>query len=72
MNLTKFIVYTLIGAGLRNTFLAVVGKILKENREEVMQYSKIVDIVVLVILVALVGWFIYRHVSKRMKKRKNA
>lgn len=72
MNLTKFIVYTLVGAGLRNTFLALVGKILKENREEVMQYSKIVDIVVLVILVGIVARFIYRQVSKRMKKRKNA
>ena len=71
MNLTKFIVYTLIGAGLRNTFLALVGKTLKENRELVMQYSKIVDMVVLVILVALVARFIYRHVNKRIKKRKN-
>ena len=70
MNLTKFIVYTLVGAGLRNTFLAVVGKILKENREEVMQYSSIVDIVVLVILVGIVAWFIYRQVSKRIKKNK--
>jgi preprotein translocase subunit YajC len=43
---------------------------LKENREEVMKYSKIVDIVVLVILVGIVAWFIYRQVSKRMKKRK--
>lgn len=70
MNLTKFIVYTLVGAGLRNTFLAVVGKILKENREEVMQYSSIVDIVVLVILVGIVARFVYRQVSKRMKKNK--
>ncbi|MEI8091271.1 MAG: hypothetical protein WCG98_03305 [bacterium] len=70
MNLTQFIVYTLVGAGLRNTFLAIVGKVLKENREEVMQYSKIVDIVVLVILVGIVARFIYRQVSKRMKKRR--
>jgi membrane protein DedA with SNARE-associated domain len=51
MNLTEFIVYTLIGAGLRNTFLALVGKYLKDNRELVMKYSKVVDIVVLAILV---------------------
>jgi membrane protein DedA with SNARE-associated domain len=71
MNLTKFIVYTLVGAGLRNTFLALVGKVLKENREEVMKYSKIVDIVVLVILVGIVARFIYRQVSTRTKKRRN-
>ncbi|MEI6774367.1 MAG: VTT domain-containing protein [bacterium] len=51
MNLTKFIIYTVIGAGLWNTFLTLVGKYLKENRELVMQYSKIVDIVVLAILI---------------------
>jgi membrane protein DedA with SNARE-associated domain len=51
MNLTKFMIYTVIGAGLRNTFLTLVGKYLKENRELVMQYSKVVDIVVLLILV---------------------
>ncbi|MEI7919827.1 MAG: VTT domain-containing protein [bacterium] len=50
MNLTKFVIYTTIGAGLRNTFLTLVGKYLKENRELVMQYSKVVDIVVLAIL----------------------
>ena len=71
MNLTKFIVYTLIGAGLRNTFLALVGKYLKENRELVMKYSKVVDIVVLVILVGIVTRFVYRQVSKRYRKRKN-
>jgi len=51
MNLTKFIIYTIIGAGLRNTFLALVGKYLKENREEVMKYSSTIDKVVVVILV---------------------
>lgn len=69
MNLTKFIVYTLVGAGLRNTFLALVGKYLKENRELVMKYSKIVDVVVLVILVGIVARFVYRQVSKRMKRK---
>lgn len=51
MNLTKFIIYTIIGAGLRNTFLALVGKYLKENREEVMKYSGTIDKIVLLILV---------------------
>jgi len=51
MNLTKFIIYTIIGAGIRNTFLALVGKYLKENREEVMKYSGTIDKIVLLILV---------------------
>ncbi len=69
MNLTKFVIYTTIGAGLRNTFLTLVGKYLKENRELVMQYSKIVDIVVLAILIWIVGRFVYRQISKRKKRK---
>jgi len=67
MNLTKFVIYTTIGAGLRNTFLTLVGKYLKENRELVMKYSKVVDIVVLIILVWIIWWFIYRQINKRKK-----
>ena len=69
MNLTKFIVYTLIGAGLRNTFLALVGKYLKEHRNLVMKYSKMVDVVVLAILIGIIVRFIYRQLKKRNKKR---
>jgi len=69
MNLTKFLIYTIIGAGLRNTFLTLVGKYLKENRELVMQYSKIVDIVVLAILLGIIVRFIYRQISKRNHKK---
>jgi len=65
MNLTKFIIYTIIGAGLRNTFLTLVGKYLKENRELVMKYSGTVDIVVLVILIWLIVRFVYRQLRKR-------
>jgi len=70
MNLTKFIIYTIVGAGIRNTFLALVGKYLKENREEVMQYSKTIDIVVLVFIVAIICWFIYRQLKKRKRLNK--
>lgn len=69
MNLTKFIVYTLVGAGLRNTFLTLVGKYLKENRELVMKYSHTVDIVVLAILVCIIGRFIYRQIRKKYKRK---
>ena len=70
MNLTKFIIYTVIGAGLWNTFLTLVGKYLKENRELVMQYSKVVDIVVVIILIWIIGRFIYRQISKKNRKHK--
>jgi membrane protein DedA with SNARE-associated domain len=69
MNLVKFIIYTTIGAWLRNTFLALVGKYLKQNRELVMKYSKIIDIAILVILVWIIVLFIWRQIKKRNKLR---
>jgi len=70
MNLTKFIIYTIIWAGLRNTFLTLIGKYLKENRELVMKYSHTVDIVVLAILIWIVVRFVYRQIRKRNRKHK--
>jgi len=70
LNLTKFIIYTIIWAGLRNTFLTLIGKYLKENRELVMKYSHTVDIVVLAILIWIVVRFVYRQIRKRNRKHK--
>lgn len=50
MNLVKFSVYTIIGAGLWNTFLTWVGYELKNNWHEVMKYSHIIDLVVVGVL----------------------
>ena len=44
MNIIKFIIYTVIGAGIWNGFLAYAGMVLKSNWEMVMKYSKIIDI----------------------------
>ena len=64
MPLLPFCIYTVIGAGLWNTILAVAGIKLKQNWDELMRYSHTIDIVVLAILVALVGLFIYKHRAK--------
>lgn len=56
MNIIKFLLYTIIGAGTWNTFLAYVGYVLKSNWIEIMNYSHIVDIVV---VAALLGAVIY-------------
>ncbi len=69
MDLTQFIIYTVIGAGIRNTFLTLVGKYLKENRELVMKYSHTVDIVVLAILIWIVVRFVYRQLRKKYKRK---
>ena len=65
MNLVRFSIYTIIGAGLWNAFLTVCGFYLRKNWEVVMRYSGIVDIAVLVVLVFGIAFFIKKHVSRR-------
>ncbi len=68
MNFLRFYVFTALGAGLWNAFLAYTGFYLKSNWETVMKYSKIIDVFVLLILVGLFAYYIYRHMKKRSYK----
>ncbi len=68
MNIWKFALFTVIGAGLWNSFLAYVGFHLRCNWAAVMKYSKVIDIFVLLILVGLVAYYIYKHLKRRNKK----
>ena len=65
MRLLPFAMYTLIGAGLWNAFLTVVGYYLRQNWSEVMKYSHIIDIVVVILLIGLFGFFVYKHLGRR-------
>jgi len=65
MNIVKFSIFTIIGAGMWNAFLTYMGYLLKNNWEEVMKYSHVIDIVVVVFLAALVGLYVYRHLKRR-------
>ncbi len=65
MNIVKFSIFTIIGAGLWNAFLAHVGFVLKSNWSEVMKYSKIIDIAVVLFLFACIGLYIYRHLKRK-------
>ncbi|RJP73699.1 MAG: DedA family protein [Candidatus Zixiibacteriota bacterium] len=67
MNLVKFSIYTIIGAGLWNAFLTWVGYVLKENWGEVMKYSHVVDVVVVAVL-GLGFLYVAWHQYKRMQK----
>jgi len=68
MNLPRFIIYTVIGAGCWNAFLAWVGFFMKQNWSVVMKYSGAIDKVVLVILFGLFVYFVYKHLMRRKKK----
>lgn len=66
MNVFKFSIYTILGAGLWNALLACTGFYLKKNWDIVMKYSKYVDLVVIAILAALFIYFVL-HLLKARK-----
>jgi membrane protein DedA with SNARE-associated domain len=71
MNIYKFCIYTIIGAGLWNAFLTYMGFILKNNWKEIMKYSHVVDIVVLALLVIFVIYYIYKFYSNHKERKAN-
>lgn len=68
MNVVRFSVFTIIGAGMWNAILTYVGFVLKSNWDEVMKYSRIIDIVVVLFMVVIVGLYVYRHLRKSRVK----
>jgi len=71
MNLIKFSIYTIIGAGMWNGFLTWVGYKFKQNWDTVMKYSEILDIFVLGLIVCGLGFFIYKHWKKYRNKKQS-
>ena len=71
MNLTKFSIYTVLGAGMWNAFLAYVGYKLKNNWSEVMKYSHTIDIVVVAVLGLAFLYYLYKiYLNLKDKKVK--
>jgi membrane protein DedA with SNARE-associated domain len=70
MDLWRFSVLTVIGAGLWNTFLTVVGYRLRQNWELVIKYSKVVDDFMIILILILIALYIYRHIHKKRKLKK--
>jgi len=67
MNLLRFSIYTIIGAGLWNSFLAWLGYHLRDNWETIRQYTEVIDIVLVAVLLAAAGFFIYRQIQCRRR-----
>ncbi len=68
MNLAKFCIYTVIGAGLWNAFLTVVGYYLRDNWLTVRKYGEIADVIVIVLLIAAIVFFVIQY-RKRSRAR---
>jgi membrane protein DedA with SNARE-associated domain len=67
MNLVKFSIFTIIGAGLWNSFLTYMGFLLKNNWARVAKYSHIIDIVVLMLLIGFILYFGYKFYQKHKR-----
>lgn len=70
MNIWKFSIYTIAGAGLWNAFLTWLGYQLGSNWEKIRQYSEIIDIVLVILIIAAVIFFIYKHWQRRKSMNK--
>jgi membrane protein DedA with SNARE-associated domain len=68
MPLLPFCAFTVIGAGIWNTFLAWCGFVLQKNWAEILRYSHIIDIVVVVILGGLLVLYVAHHLRRRGKR----
>jgi membrane protein DedA with SNARE-associated domain len=71
MDFMRFYLFTALGAGLWNAFLAYCGFSLKNNWETVMKYSKVVDVIVLAALLMLICYFIYKHIKRHQRMKGN-
>jgi len=69
MNLTKFCIYTILGAGCWNGFLAWVGFKLKTRWDEVMKYSHVIDIVVVGVMLLAIIYLVYQQKKRLAKAR---
>jgi len=67
MKWIPFTLYTIAGAGMWNLFLAWLGYHLKNHWEIIHQYSKPIDIIMVVLLILTVGYFIRSHLKHNTK-----
>lgn len=71
MNIKKFMIYTVIGAGIWNAFLTYVGFILGNNWEKIKQYSDYFSWAVLGILIIAGAYFLWKEIRKRKIRNRN-
>src|SRR3989338_5839994 len=69
MDLKHFILFTAVGATAWNSFLLWVGMQLRERWEIVHRYSKQLDVLIIILIVAAVAYYAYRHVKRHRKNK---
>ncbi|HLD15418.1 MAG TPA: DedA family protein [Candidatus Nanoarchaeia archaeon] len=61
MSMKHFLIYTLLGALIWNTFLLYIGFLLREKWDTLLKYSTEVDIIAIILLVGFIVWFVWKH-----------
>ncbi len=67
MNIYKFIIFTIVGASIWNTFLTWIGFVLRENWKEVMKYSHVIDVFVVIIMAIIFIYFGFKLLKGQKK-----
>lgn len=70
MRKTRFFFYTFTGAFVWNLFLTECGVLLGQQWQNIGYVSKPLEILVIIALVGLVAWFIFKQVEKRTLERR--
>ncbi|MDP2820699.1 MAG: DedA family protein [bacterium] len=60
MNLLKFIIYTIVGAGLWNSFLAYLGYYLGNNWAEIRKYGEIIDVSLIIFIIGFIIFYFHK------------
>lgn len=65
MKMPAFLLYTLLGAAIWNTFLTYLGFVLKQNWNEIMKYGHYIDISMVAAFVLVVVVFVWRQIKAK-------
>jgi membrane protein DedA with SNARE-associated domain len=68
MNIKKFILYTILGAGIWNSILTYVGFALGKNWEKIKEYSDFISWIALGIIIVVGAYFLWKELKKRKIK----
>lgn len=71
MNITKFLIYTSIGACAWNMILTYIGFLMKNNWDKLHHYNKYADIVIVLGALVAVIWFVKTSLDKKKSKAVN-
>jgi membrane protein DedA with SNARE-associated domain len=64
MPIWQFIVYSFVGAFIWSFWLAWAGFMLGENWEDLRDWMRPADIPIVIVVLALAVWYVYRHVKR--------